>query len=97
MARVVTFDENGVSKITDYSDSTYSNDEIKTLLHNNSYRRNLLKSLREKTNGKSLDEISDNTLGYYLDELVKDSKKIHSTITRIEFHSLPLKNFGIKL
>lgn len=96
MARIVTYDENGVSKIADYSNSKLTNTEIEKALHKDSYRKNLIKFLREQVNSKPLSEVSDNSLGYALETLV--SKKLFSTVDRIEFHSheKKLKNFGVR-
>lgn len=94
--RIVTFEDNGVAKISDYTDNTKSNKEIITMMHNSSYRQNLVKRLRELTNSKSLDEMNDNSLGYALESLIT-GKKVFSTITRIEFHDRELRNFGVKV
>lgn len=96
MARIITFEEKGVSKISDYSNDYRSNEEILELLHNTSYRKNLVARLRELTNNKNLEEMSEVSLGYALDELSKS--KVYSTIEKIEFHQgKTLNNFGVKL
>lgn len=85
MARIITFEDKGVAKISDYSDNKDSNEELKSLLHRSSYRKNLVNRLRELTNNKNLEEMSVLSLGYALEELIKS--KVYSTIEKIEFHS----------
>jgi hypothetical protein len=95
--RVVTFEENGVAKVSDYSDSKKTDKEIMVMMHESSYRHNLAKRLKEMTNGKSLDSMSDNSLGYELSLLIQNAKRVYSTIMNIEFHDKPLHHFGRKV
>lgn len=94
MARIITFEDKGVAKISDYSGNSKSDKEIVKLLHDSSYRENLVARLRELTNNKNLEEMSVVSLGYALEELIKS--KVCSTITKIEFqHGKNLNNFGV--
>jgi hypothetical protein len=90
--KVVTYENNGVAKIADYSGSEKTEREIYTLIHSNSYRENLVKFLKEFNNGKPLDELSTASLGYALERLVR--AKIFSTVDKIEFHNKPLSQFA---
>lgn len=95
MARIITFEDKGVAKVSDYSGRKESNDELKKVLHHTSYRENLVARLRELTNNKNLEEMSVVSLGYALEELI--NSKVYSTIERIEFHNdKTLQNFKIK-
>jgi hypothetical protein len=95
--RVVTFEDNGVDKISDYSDNDKTDKEICELMHASSYRKNLVKQLKEQVKGRSLDEMTDNSLGYELEQLIKN-KRIYSSISNIKFHrDRSIKNFGVKM
>lgn len=94
MARIVTFENKGIAKISDYSGNTKTDKEIAELLHKSSYRENLVARLRELTNNKNLEEMSIVSLGYALEELI--NSKVYSTITKIEFqHGKNLNRFGV--
>ncbi len=95
MARIVTFENKGVAKISDYAGNYRTDKEIVDLLHKSSYRENLVARLRELTNNKNLEEMSVISLGYALEELI--NSRVHSTINKIEFHNgKTLNNFGVK-
>lgn len=94
MARIITFEEKGIAKISDYSNRRESDEELRKLLHKSSYRENLVTRLRELTNNKNLEEMSVISLGYALEELI--NSKVYSTINKIEFHNdKTLNNFGV--
>ena len=95
MARIVTFDLDGVSKVSDYSGDTKSNQEIKELLHRSDVRIQMAEFIRSATKN-DITNVSNITLGYEL-ELLKE-KRFFSRITNIQFHpqNMDIRNFGVK-
>lgn len=85
---VVTFEDNGVAKISNYPDNK-SLEEISRLLHDSSVRMQYLEYFRSMVKTDS----SDVTLGWALELVSK--KKFYSRVEKIILHrSKTLENFA---